>query len=38
MERMPTHFLGIEVEDPDKLRLFVNWDSLKAHEEANKIP
>lgn len=31
-------YWGVEIEDPDKLRLFVNWDSLEAHEEANKDP
>jgi hypothetical protein len=31
-------FWGVEIEDPNKLRLFVNWDSLEAHEDANKNP
>lgn len=31
-------FWGVEIEDPNKLRLFVNWVSLEAHREANKNP
>lgn len=28
-------FWGVEIKDPNKLRLFVNWNSLEAHEDAN---
>lgn len=31
-------YWGVETEDPDKLRLFVDWDSLEAHAEANNDP
>jgi hypothetical protein len=31
-------YWGVGVEDPDQLRLFVDWDSLEAHEAANKDP
>lgn len=34
----PRIYFGVEIEDPDKLRLFVDWDSVKVHDEANKDP
>jgi hypothetical protein len=33
-----TIYWGVGVEDPDQLRLFVDWDSLEAHKAANKDP
>ncbi|KAL3482792.1 hypothetical protein BJX62DRAFT_245525 [Aspergillus germanicus] len=31
-------YWGVGAEDPDQLRLFVDWDTLEAHEAANKDP
>ncbi|KAL2811610.1 hypothetical protein BJX63DRAFT_433283 [Aspergillus granulosus] len=31
-------YWGVEIEDPDRLRLFVDWDSVEAHDAANKDP
>lgn len=31
-------YWGVEIEDPDKLRLSVDWDSVDVHDQANKDP
>lgn len=30
-------FWGVEIEDPNKLRLFVNWNSPEAHEDRKSV-